>query len=747
MRLSRGIIEHIASIRVAVLAVGLLLAAAPWAMPGTAALDSAAFRLAQPLRVAPDAGRLPVLATLPRDAVSAPLDTGTLMDLLNRATTRFQAQGASLVGFLPTPTLAGTLSLTAPDGLAELTRRGTVIGIPVASTRRETITWHQPESVAAQPLWPDVVRHLGNPYRIPGFDSPSMFHPTAGLTDHAGRHAYWNGHTAAGDSHPDFITVLAHDAAPLNHTHWYPIWSSATGRLPPLAVVPLETLMDEPAAEPLDQRVVLVGLTGDPLLRDAAAAIASRLNNGTVTVPHWAGPAAAAATLLLALYLSLLVPALRLFTAVMLSLVLLLVLTMAQLGVFLARGEWLWLTASAGYLLLGHAAMMPVAVTRHRRQRDGRALEATRLALAEYQFGEGDLSATRKTVAENRTTDELLDLLYRVALAYEKRRQYPAAAETLEAVRQRRPRYRDVVDRLKVLRSLTGPTTPGASLAGTLVMPGSGLEHPNIGRYRVERELGRGGMGVVYLATDPHINRQVAIKAMDLTGLDSAEMRNLKERFIREAEAAGRLNHPGIVTVHDAGDDGNLAYIAMDYAPGKPLSEHTGSDGLLPVATVFQLVAQAAEALDYAHEHGVVHRDMKPGNMIYDAESDKLMITDFGVARVMDSSRTRTGALLGSPAYMAPEQIAGKSVDGRTDIFALGVSLYQLLTGEFPFDGDSLAALAHQISRGEHRSLKSVRADLPASAARIVNRALKKAPDERFQRAGEMATALRRARI
>jgi eukaryotic-like serine/threonine-protein kinase len=434
-------------------------------------------------------------------------------------------------------------------------------------------------------------------------------------------------------------------------------------------------------------------------------------------------------------------------TALVVSLFLLLVLAMAQLGVFLARNEWLWLSVSAGYLVLGQAAMVPAAIAHQRRQRERQALEHTRLMLAEHQLEDGDLEAAQRTMAANPTTDQLLDLLYRVALVYEKRRRYQAAAETLESLARRRRRYRDVADRLNALRGLTNQTSPGGALTSTLVMPGPGLEHPVIGRYRVERELGRGAMGVVYLASDPHINRQVAIKAMDLSGLDQVEMNNLKVRFIREAEAAGRLNHPGIVTVHDAGEDGNLAYIAMDYAPGEPLSKHTDADHLLPVATVFELLAQVAEALDYAHEQGVVHRDMKPANMIYDAASGKVMITDFGVARVMDSSRTRTGALVGSPAYMAPEQIAGKRVDGRADVFALGVSLYQLLTGQFPFDGDSLAALAHQISQGEHRSLKSVRAELPASASRIVNRALRKAPQERFARAGEMAAALRRARL
>ncbi|MCH8504386.1 MAG: serine/threonine protein kinase [Ectothiorhodospiraceae bacterium] len=736
----RTIIEQLASLRMALLAVGVLLAIAPWAVPGTDTLDALTFRAAQTLHGAPQSVQLPILATLPRDAVTAPLQIGSLLELLQTANRRLLEEGATAGGILPSAELAATLDLTAPEAVRELQLAGAVIGYPSSTSAT-------PTAANAAPWGPrQLLESLGSPYQTPAFSVTGGFEPTPRHRG-AAYPAHWT--TSANAQAAGFELALSGAAKSMTgtHRHWYPYWSQASGRMPALSVVPLETLLESPEVEPLADRIVLVGLAGEPALRESAAVVASSLNGRVSLPPDWGGAATATATLLVALHLALLLPTLRLFPGLVLSVFLLLLIAMAQFGVFLARNEWLWLGATAGYLGLGHALFLPSLLRGQRQRSEREELEETRLALAEQQLERGDPAMAARTVARNGTCEPLLDLLYRVALSHEKRRQYPAAAEVLRSLHRRRTRYRDVRQRLEILENVSGQTSASGGMNATLIMPGGGLELPDVGRYRVERELGRGGMGVVYLATDPRINRQVAVKAMDLSGLDPAEKDNLKERFIREAEAAGRLNHPGIVTVHDAGEDGSLAYIAMDFAAGEPLSRYTESGTLLPVETVFELMAQAAEALDYAHEQGVIHRDMKPANMIYDSRMQRVMITDFGVARVMDSSRTRTGALLGSPAYMAPEQIAGKRVDGRADVFALGVSMYQLLTGCFPFEGDSLAALAHQISQGRQRSLKSIRADLPSSATRIVNRALRKAPEERYPRAAEMAEALRRARL
>ena len=265
-----------------------------------------------------------------------------------------------------------------------------------------------------------------------------------------------------------------------------------------------------------------------------------------------------------------------------------------------------------------------------------------------------------------------------------------------------------------------------------------------LGRYAVEREIGRGAMAVVYLGRDPKINRVVAIKAIPLArefGEDEVEEARL--RFFREAETAGRLNHPGIVTVYDAGEDQELAFIAMEYLTGEPLSEFTSSRSLLPASQVVELLARVADALGHAHRQNVVHRDIKPANIMFDRASDGLKITDFGIARLTDSGTTKSGIVLGTPSFMSPEQLEGRTVQGSSDLFSLGVSLYQLLTAQLPFRADSMTGLMFKIANEPHPPVRAVRPDLPGLLEAIVTRALQKRADDRFQSGTEFATALR----
>jgi serine/threonine-protein kinase len=240
------------------------------------------------------------------------------------------------------------------------------------------------------------------------------------------------------------------------------------------------------------------------------------------------------------------------------------------------------------------------------------------------------------------------------------------------------------------------------------------------------------------------INRIVAIKAIDLTmEFDVAELPSASASFLREAEIAGGLSHPNIVTIFDVGETEGLAYIAMEYLKGHHLSEFATPDRLLPVDKVLELLSRTADGLDYAHAQNVVHRDIKPANIMYDSISDGLKITDFGIARLIDVSRTRTGIVLGTPAFMSPEQLEGKNVNGHTDLFALGVSLYQLLTGHLPFRGASMTKLMFVIANEPHPSVTTVRPELPQWLNTIVDRALAKDPADRYQSGGEMAAAMR----
>jgi serine/threonine-protein kinase len=227
---------------------------------------------------------------------------------------------------------------------------------------------------------------------------------------------------------------------------------------------------------------------------------------------------------------------------------------------------------------------------------------------------------------------------------------------------------------------------------------------------------------------------------------EASQLEEVKQRFYREAETAGRLNHPNIVHVYDIGEEHELAYIAMDYLKGENLGKFTRPDTLLPIKEVLGIAEQVAEALEYAHKQNVVHRDIKPANIIYDKETAAVKVTDFGVACLTDSSKTKTGTVLGSPSYMSPEQVAGKRVDGRADIFSLGVTLYQMVTGHLPFEADSLGSLMYKIANDAHPKPGKYRKGIPTCVTRIINKCMQKDTQKRYQSGSDLAAALKRCR-
>ena len=251
-------------------------------------------------------------------------------------------------------------------------------------------------------------------------------------------------------------------------------------------------------------------------------------------------------------------------------------------------------------------------------------------------------------------------------------------------------------------------------------------------------------MGVVYLGKDPKIGRVVAIKTMALSEeFDGDELVDARERFFREAETAGRLQHQNIVTIFDAGEEHDLAYIAMEFLKGKDLVDYCKDGQLLPAPKVLSIVARVAEALAYAHRQNVVHRDIKPANIMYELGSDTVKVTDFGIARITDSSKTKTGMVLGTPSFMSPEQLAGKKVDGRSDLYSLGVMLFQMLAGVLPFRGESMAELMYKIANEEAPDIRVIRRDLPQSLADLVALSLSKRPETRYQNGDQFAADLR----
>lgn len=271
------------------------------------------------------------------------------------------------------------------------------------------------------------------------------------------------------------------------------------------------------------------------------------------------------------------------------------------------------------------------------------------------------------------------------------------------------------------------------------------MQVETLGRYKILKELGRGAMGRVYLAHDPRIDRQVAIKTIQVfAGLPEKERAAARERFLREARAAGKLVHPRVVTLFDADEVGGVPYLAMEYVEGTPLDRHGREGDLLPVAVAVSLVAKTAEALADAHDVGIVHRDVKPANLMRVGE-DEVKIMDFGLAQSASHELSQDGTLMGTPNYMAPEQIRGGAVDGRADLFSLAVVLYELLTGVTPFGGDTVSSVLYRIVHEEPRDIAPHLGRLPESFGTFFRKALAKEPSHRFKDGRAFAASLREA--
>lgn len=373
--------------------------------------------------------------------------------------------------------------------------------------------------------------------------------------------------------------------------------------------------------------------------------------------------------------------------------------------------------------------------------------ESNRMLGLAYQ-GQGQLDAAFDKFRHCPAEENTYNLVYNLGLDYERKRQYNKAQTCYEFIAETEADFRDIQKRITRCESMDSAVLMGGDTVGmlgaTIINEDGSVEKPMLGRYQVEKELGKGAMGIVYLGKDPKINREVAIKTMALSQeFGDDELVEVKERFFREAESAGRLNHANIVAIYDAGEDHDLAYIAMELLKGYDLDQHIKPDELLPLEDVLQIVHDCALALDYAHGQQVVHRDIKPSNIMYDPESKTSKITDFGIARITDSSKTRTGTVLGTPNYMSPEQCMGKKVDGRADLFSLGVVLYQLVSGDLPFKGDSMATLMYSIVNDPAIDIKKVKPDINPALRKVIHNAIGKKPDKRYQSGKKLAAHLK----
>lgn len=480
-------------------------------------------------------------------------------------------------------------------------------------------------------------------------------------------------------------------------------------------------------------------------------AFVTALENRGLSEPYWSAMTLRAGLMAAALYLVLAVPAMGASVALPVTLLIAGALVVVQAGFMFYRSTWLPL-GEVVTLLLGGYLIMLFWLQPHREVRAlTENVRAARIRLGKVLLQQGNTDEALAALDECPVSVERLELQYEIALQQERKRHYDKAVVSYRDILRHRKAFRDARDRLAALESLQGGG--GGFTAGhfdstrTLVMPESAVSRPTLGRYEIEREIGRGAMGVVYLGKDPRIARTVAIKTLGYQAFEEKELADLKARFFREAEAAGRLNHPAIVTVYDVGEETDLAYIAMDYAQGRPLSDFGRAGGLLPLATTLDIVARVADALEYAHARKIVHRDIKPGNIIYNPDSGEVKITDFGIAKIADDSRTRTGSVMGSPLYMSPEQLKGQKVSGASDIYSLGVTLYRLVSGETPYQGDTLASLTYQILNRRPRSVREYNPELSNGVVRLINKAIQRDPDKRFASAADMAEAVRRLAV
>ena len=487
-----------------------------------------------------------------------------------------------------------------------------------------------------------------------------------------------------------------------------------------------------------------------PPVLTMAHTVSSILGEHFFVTPTWGMWVERGVLLVVALYLILALPRLNARMGALATAALLIVLVATHFTLMTTQLLWIQLMAAVTLLLIGHAALVTkrfIVTEKGKEKADVESEESNRMLGLAFQ-GQGQLDMAFDKFRKLAVDDGVMEILYNLALDFERKRQFNKAESVFNYMHGYNPKFRDLEQRMSRARSMAETVILGGAGAshpgGTMQLAGSGMEKPMLGRYQIEKELGKGAMGVVYLGKDPKIGRVVAIKTMALSQeFEGDELVEIKERFFREAETAGRLTHPNIVTMYDAGEEHDLAYIAMEFLKGKDLAPYTKPDNLLALPVALSIVARVAEALGYAHKNNVVYRDIKPANVMYDPESDSVKVTDFGIARITDSSKTKTGMVLGTPSYMSPEQLSGKKVEGLSDMFSLGVTLYQLACGRLPFTGDSMAQLMFKIANEAHADIRQHKPGVPACVAAIANKALAKEPEQRYQSCEQMAKALR----
>ena len=492
--------------------------------------------------------------------------------------------------------------------------------------------------------------------------------------------------------------------------------------------------------------------SGMPPVFILAHSVSSILNGDFFVSPDWGMIVTAATFLLIAFYLIIVLPDLTSGIGILMTGALLVSLLAAHFVLMTTQAMWLHLMLPTLLLLSGHLllATKRLLLNEKDNQISGTAPAWSNLTVGLAFQGQGQLDKAFEKFRNAPVDDNLLEVLYNLGLDFERKGDPIKAESVFKYLAEYNPKFRDLPTRLSRPKSMSetviiNDDSPGKKNPTNTATPAKKvIPKPMLGRYEIEKEIGKGAMGVVYYGKDTKIGRGVAIKTMALSQeFEADELDDVKERFFREAETAGRLSHPNIVSIYDVGEEHDLAYIAMEFLKGKDLIPYTRPENLLPLSKVMSIIARVADALDYAHKQNVVHRDIKPANIMYDPTTDTPKVTDFGIARITDSSKTKTGMVLGTPSFMSPEQLAGKKIGGGSDLFSLGVSLYQLACGKLPFSGDSMAQLMYRIANEGPADILEIRKDLPPCFVAIIDKSLSKRNEDRYATGAEMADALR----
>jgi CHASE2 domain-containing sensor protein/tRNA A-37 threonylcarbamoyl transferase component Bud32 len=606
-------------------------------------------------------------------------------------------------------------------------------------------------------FWPDadgVVRHASLVLNADGKYLPSL--ALAALAINAGQSN--NNIVAASPSALLLNNRIINTGAGFEILNRY--YASSTNSPAFTTILAADVLNDKIDPGTFRDKLVLIGETAEAAMTDlstpvngrtsqlalVATSLSNLLDGSYLLRPDWLPLAETIALFVFVALLALTLPVLTTFSTILLSFILGLLIVSIEAWILLTESTWIQLTVIAlmtivtiWTLHIWHLVThRPAQVATQAFRRASAANRTHKPSAKRYSQSEMDLEFS--LLREKAPTAETKEKMYDLAQQNLRQKEFARAERVLTHIHELEPGYRDVqkiLDKLGASRKQTPQKRKAANL-------GDGPDRRTLGRYEIDRVLGRGAMATVYLGRDPKINRKVAIKTIALAKeFDDAQLADARLQFRREAESAGRLNHPNIIAIYDAGEDAEISYLAMEYFEGVSLVTHVKPGKLLPAKWVLELGARAAEALNYAHRQNVVHRDVKPANLMYNAATDALKLTDFGIARLTDNSRTKTGIILGTPSYMAPEQLTASGVTGKSDLYSLGVTIYQLIAGRAPFQADSIPKLMNKIMHEPHQPLCEIRNDVPACVDMIVNKSMAKNAADRFSNGQAMAMALR----